>query len=152
VRRLADPRLAQLVVDALYFFAGRRYDLLAFVVMPSHLHWVFQPLEAWVNGLGPQGEERPPRQQIIHSINRFAAGECNKLLGVAGTFWQHESYDHWIRDAEEMERVIGYVEANPVKAGLGTAPEQWPFSSARDRSRTGTELGIPLVRPGGAAS
>src|SRR5207253_10722020 len=48
VRHLVDPRLAQIVRDAMYFFAGERYDLLAFVVMPSHFHGVFQPLAAWV--------------------------------------------------------------------------------------------------------
>src|SRR6266540_546743 len=31
-RHLKDPRLAQIVVDALLFFAGQRYDLLAFAV------------------------------------------------------------------------------------------------------------------------
>ena len=30
----------------------------------------------------------------------------------------------------ELERIIAYVEANPVKAGLVAAPEEWPFSSA----------------------
>src|SRR5262245_27164955 len=50
-RLLADDRLAQIVVDALCFFAGERYDLLGYVVMPSHLHWVFQPLERWLSTL-----------------------------------------------------------------------------------------------------
>jgi hypothetical protein len=43
VRYLADPALAKIVTDSLYFFAGERYDLLAYVVMPSHFHWVFRP-------------------------------------------------------------------------------------------------------------
>src|SRR5687767_11551378 len=42
VRHLADARLAQVVVDGMYHFAGERYDLLAFVVMPSHVHWLYQ--------------------------------------------------------------------------------------------------------------
>jgi type I restriction enzyme R subunit len=145
-RHLGDPQLAQLVVDALYFFAGQRYDLLAFVVMPSHLHWVFQPLPSWVNRLGDRGSARTVRERIVHSLNRYTAAACNKLQGGSGTFWQHESYDHWVRDAEELERVILYVEGNPVKAGLVAAPELWPFSSAHDRRRAGTEIGVPLVR------
>src|SRR5215218_4057009 len=44
-RYLEDPKLAQIVVDAFFFFAGERFDLLGYVVMPSHCHWVFQPLE-----------------------------------------------------------------------------------------------------------
>ena len=39
-----------------------------------------------------------------------------------------------------------YIEANPVKAGLVKAPEDWLFSSARDRNLFGLEFGEPLVR------
>src|SRR3954447_25407819 len=48
-RYLEIRELAQIVVSAFYFFAGERYDLLGYVVMPSHSHWVFQPIESWVN-------------------------------------------------------------------------------------------------------
>jgi REP-associated tyrosine transposase len=51
-RHLADPKIAQIVVDSMYFFAGARYDLLAYVVMPSHFHWLFRPLPPWVEELG----------------------------------------------------------------------------------------------------
>jgi hypothetical protein len=152
VRYLADPRLAQVVVDAFYFFAGERYDLLAFVVMPSHIHWVFWPVESWVLSLGDTARQRTPRERINHSLNSFTANGCNRLLGRTGPFWQHESYDHWVRDADELERIIQYVEGNPVKAALVTAPWEWPFSSAHDRRRRGLELGQPLLRVGPASS
>jgi REP element-mobilizing transposase RayT len=166
VRHLEDPRLARCVVDALYFFAGQRYDLLAFVVMPSHMHWVFQPLASWVNELKEKGTletcptesgvehvsnapaEPSPRQRIQHSINRHSALECNRLRGATGSFWQRESYDHWVRDIDELERIIRYVEANPVRSGLVKCPEEWPFSSAHDRKLYGLEFGEPLMRPG----
>jgi len=147
VRHLADARLAGEVVDSLYHFAGERYDLLAFVVMPSHLHWVFLPLEGWVSSLGESAQVRTPRERIVHSLNRYTGRECNRLLERTGSFWQHESYDHWVRDVEELERIILYVEGNPVKAGLVASPEDWPFSSARARKELGLELGKPLRRP-----
>jgi putative transposase len=45
-RHLEDPALATIVEDTLYFFAGQRYELIAYVVMPSHFHWVFRPTDA----------------------------------------------------------------------------------------------------------
>jgi putative transposase len=45
-------------------------------------------------------------------------------------FWQDESYDHWIRSERELQKIIRYVEWNPVKAGLADSVEQWPWSSA----------------------
>src|SRR4029077_11396271 len=116
-RHLEDPKLAQIVVDAFYFFAGERYDLLGFVVMPSHCLWFFQPLEAWVNSLPPTRRPLTPRQHIIHSIDRFTANACNRILGRTGAFWQREPYDHWIRSPEELERILLYIDGNPVKAG-----------------------------------
>ena len=65
VQHLRDPRLAQVVVDALYYFAGQRYDLLGFVVMPSHVHWVFQPLEAWIETLEGDIAIRKPSNILV---------------------------------------------------------------------------------------
>ncbi|MBI3823834.1 MAG: hypothetical protein HY289_14285, partial [Planctomycetes bacterium] len=143
VRWLQAPELAGIVVEALFFFAGQRYDLLGFVVMPSHLHWVFRPREEWVETL--EGTATP-RERICKSCNQFTGVECNRKLGRHGTFWQHESYDHWIRDAEELGRILLYVEGNPVKAGLVTSPEDWLFSSAWYRKKVGLEPGEPLRR------
>jgi len=56
--------------------------------------------------------------QVVHSVNSFTAHGCNRLLGRQGTFWQHESYDHWVRDDGELERIVDYIAWNPVKAGL----------------------------------
>lgn len=146
-RFLRDDRLASIVVDALYFFAGERYDLLAYVVMPSHFHWVFQPLEGWVRSLKPGDRLRTPRQRLVHSIDRFTASRCNRVLGRSGGFWQREPYDHWIRSPEELERILLYVEGNPVKAGLVQFPHEWRHSSAWERHQRGLALGEPLTRP-----
>jgi putative transposase len=140
-RSLETPSLAQIVVDAIRFFAEDRYDLYAYVVMPSHFHWLWLPRQGWVESLG---EWRTPRERITYSVNRFTSTQCNRLLNKKGPFWQKESYDHWVRDMEELERIIRYIEENPVKAGLAEAPEEWPFSSAHLRTVLGLEWGMPL--------
>jgi putative transposase len=148
-RALADPQLAKTVVDAMYHFAGVRYTLLAYVVMPSHLHWLFLPLSPWIQQF--DDANRTPREKIMYSLKRFTANACNRLLNRRGTFWQAESYDHWVRSHQEMERIIYYIEDNPVKAGLVQNPEDWPFSSAIDRKMAGLQWGEPLCRPGSAS-
>ena len=145
-KHLEDKRLAREVADACYFFAGERYDLLAYCVMPSHIHWVFQPRDEWVKSLPVEERVRSPRERIMHSLNRHTAKECNRLLGVTGTFWQHESYDHWVRDLDELERIIAYIENNPVKAGLVSRKEDWEYSSAHDRIKFAIATG-PLLKP-----
>ena len=141
-RVLENPALAQTVMDANRYFAEDRYDLYAFVVMPSHFHWLFQPRQSWIDTLAET--ERTPRERITYSVNRFTSTRCNKQLNRKGPFWQKESFDHWVRDIEELERIIRYIEENPVKAGLATTPEEWPFSSANLRRQRNVAWGATL--------
>jgi putative transposase len=144
VRHLADVELALVVTKAFFFFAGTRYDLLSFVVMPSHFHWVFRPLESWIGSLVPDARKYTPRERIMHSIKRYTAEQCNRRLRAEGRFWQPESYDHWVRDVDELERIINYIEYNPVKAGLVPVPKLWGFGSAQHREALGLAFGAPL--------
>lgn len=156
VRYLADQRLAPQVQDSLLHFAGVRYDLLAFVVMPSHYHWLFHPRSGWVETqvelghkvLGPK--RRTPRQLIVKSINGFSARECNRFLNRTGQFWQDECYDHVVRDDDELLRIIAYIENNPVKAGFVADPAEWLFSSAHLRKKLNVACGEPLLPARGA--
>jgi putative transposase len=141
VRWLADPAVAAQVASSLRHFAGERYDLSAFVIMPNHYHWLFRPREEWVASLVPTDPPRSPRERISYSIQRYSANQCNRLLGRQGQFWQHESYDHWVRDLDELERIIHYIENNPVRAGLCRTAAEWPHSSAALR----VQLGLPFA-------
>jgi putative transposase len=141
-RHLDDPVLARKVMNVLLYFGGQRYDVYAFVVMPSHFHWVFRPRDEWVERLiGPQS----PRERIMKNMKSYSSRQCNLHRGRSERFWQEESYDHWTRDADELSRIMHYVENNPVSAGLVRAPEEWPFSSARLRAEHGGIWGDAIV-------
>src|SRR5262245_44644841 len=71
--------------------------------------------------------------KITHRIKRRSARESNKLLGRTGDFWEHESYDHWIRAQEEWQRTIAYVRNNPVSAGLVKRWEDWRWTYVREQ-------------------
>ncbi len=103
---MKDPRIADIVATSIQHFAGQRYDLGAWCVMPNHVHLIISPRE---------GETLP---EILHSIKRHSAREVNKILGREGPFWQKESYDHLVRDGEDFVNQTGYVLENPEGAGL----------------------------------
>jgi type I restriction enzyme R subunit len=141
---LATPAVADCVRDAIYHFAGIRYELLAYVVMPSHFHWLFHPLAAGETTQEIGVTRRTAREKIMHSIKSYTANQCNRLLARGGPFWQDESYDHVVRNDDELLRIIQYVENNPIKAGLVSRPEDWRWSSAADRQRQLKVPGVPL--------
>ena len=47
-----------------------------------------------------------------------------------GAFWQHESYDRLLRNQDEFERAVHYVQQNPVRANLVSAPEAYAYGRA----------------------
>jgi REP element-mobilizing transposase RayT len=108
---LRDPRIAALVRDALRHFDVDRYDLIAWVVMPNHVHAVLRPLT---------GHELPA---ILHSWKSYTATQANRILGLSGTFWMPEYYDHLIRDEQDFAHAVEYIVSNPQRAGL----ENWPW-------------------------
>jgi REP element-mobilizing transposase RayT len=115
--RRAD--VAALVAKALCYFAGQRYQLQAWVIMPNHVHAVVRPLPGYT------------LSQILHSWKSYTAHEINSLLRrKESPFWQKESYDHLIRDEDDLLHCYSYTVMNPVKAGLCSVPEAWPWSSA----------------------
>ena len=147
VQHLEDDRLAKIVQDAFLYFADERYRLFAFVVMPSHHHWVFLPDEKWSEDLAAKERPRTPREAISHNIQSYTGTCCNKVLGATGQFWQWETFDHYARNEDELLRIIHYVEQNPVVAGLASKAANYSWSSAHLRKKLGLKLGdsIPKV-------
>jgi REP element-mobilizing transposase RayT len=117
---LRDTRVASMLVNALQYGETVRqlYHLHAWVIMPNHVHAVLDP------GV--------PMPGIMRWLKGRTGRMANRILGRTGMpFWQDESFDHWVRSAEELRAAIDYVEGNPVKAGLVGSKEQWAWSSVR---------------------
>jgi putative DNA methylase len=115
---LTRPAIAGIVQNALLHLGNEKYRLIAWVIMPNHIHFLIRPAE------------NHKLEKIIHSLKSFTAQQANKLLNRRGKFWQEEYFDRYIRNYEHFEKTINYIEMNPVKAGLCAKPADWKFSSA----------------------
>lgn len=103
---LRDPAIRQVATDALRYFPPHRVETGDFVVMPNHIHALMTP--------GNECE----LETVLHSIKSFTANLINARLGSSGKLWMHESYDHIVRDYEDLMRIQAYIRANPSQAGL----------------------------------
>jgi superfamily II DNA or RNA helicase/REP element-mobilizing transposase RayT len=121
---LSNPSIAQLVQDTLLHFDGDRYRMLAWVIMPNHVHVVVETLSGTTLA------------QTVRSWKNFTAREANKFLQRTGQFWQHDYFDRAPRDEQELYNIIDYIHNNPVKAGLVARAEDYPWSSASGDLRT----------------
>jgi len=138
---LRDPRIAKIAGVALLHFHNQRYELLAWCVMPNHVHVL---LHVW----------RTPLWKMVQNWKHFIQSQANRLLTErrlparldGGTNrnapcrrpalrWQREYWDTFMRDEEQERTAIRYIESNPVKAKLCRRPEDWSFSSAKFRDK-----------------
>jgi REP element-mobilizing transposase RayT len=132
------------VEGALLHFDGERYRLLAWVIMPNHVHVLVEPLsgfsvarlvQSWksftarrINLLLADGSEGPEcRAGARRSQGRPSRGWRSRAL------WQRDYWDRFIRNERHLLTAIRYIEENPVTAGLAAAAEGWSWGSARRR-------------------
>ena len=140
---LINEKIAQLIYDAIHAKDKKVYELLAYCIMPNHVHIVFKLIEDNVeqtlvccdNNSNKRTEVRSTvayqnyaLAKLLREIKGSTAREANKVLNRTGPFWQHESYDHVVRNDKELENIIRYVLNNPVKAGLVEKWEEWKWN------------------------
>jgi putative transposase len=120
-RDLAIPAVAELVQNALLRFDDERYALVAWCVMPNHVHALVETR---------QGHHL---DRVVHSWKSFTAHIANKLLGRSQRFWAPEYFDRYMRDDAQLATTRTYIEENPVRAALCDRSGDWPYSSASYR-------------------
>ena len=120
-RWLADPAIARLVADDLHMRDGHEWRLVAYCIMLNHVHIVLTPQTG-------RAEEPFALAELMRAFKGCTARAANVRLGRRGAFWQHESYDHVVRDQDELARIVSYVKNNPVKAGLVAGWDEWPWT------------------------
>ena len=97
-----------------------RIHLYAIVVMPDHVHMLFQPLR-------DQDGWPFPLVDILQCLKGGTAHRINKLLGTSGPVWEEESFDHVLRSDESLKEKAEYIRQNPVEAGLARNPEEYQW-------------------------
>lgn len=105
----------------------------AYCLMPNHVHFVAVP--STEDGL---------RRTFAMPHKRYTA-MINRRNGWTGHLWQGR-FNSSVMDEEHLMAAVRYVSLNPVRAGLVTRAEDWPWSSARAHLTTRDD-GIVTVAP-----
>jgi REP element-mobilizing transposase RayT len=134
---LQDPIVATTVQNCLFWFNGQRYSLYCWVIMPNHVHVLFQPINGWTLSKIVASWKKFTARDICDYRRRQGAnlsvGLANQEIGAPkkmSPVWQREYWDRCIRDERHFRCTLEYIINNPVKAGLVSYPEDWKWSSA----------------------
>lgn len=130
--RLDSTEFAAIISTRLHEFDNKYYTLIAYSIMPNHVHVLFDFSCQVSDKSGLISNEIPSKYKQLHEVMKLIKGgtafSINKLAGRFGQLWASESYDRVVRDLEERANVIHYILNNPVKAGLVSKWEDWPYS------------------------
>jgi len=128
-RWLGDRRIAEMLCIEIERGAAElpvEYVLHEYVVMPNHVHLFITPVI--------------PMHEIMQRLKGSSARFANTILGREDkAFWQQESFDHFSRNVHEFGKIRGYIARNPVKVGLATTADEWPWSSAHRRKTSSVD-------------
>ena len=119
---LFHPEMAATLQSAFQHHAGRRYELLSWVIMPNHVHILIRP--SWSLPRIVQGWKSWSARWALLNAARL------ELALPVGGFWMRGYWDRYIRNEDHLASALDYIHQNPVKAGLCASAGQWPWSSA----------------------
>ncbi|MEM7059310.1 MAG: transposase [Pseudomonadota bacterium] len=131
--------------------ADRPFEIIAWVVLPDHLHCIWRlpvgdrkfPVRwgaiksRFTMSLRRAGFSPPTELPVVKS-GRYAGlkprlRENKRERGI----WQRRFWEHHIRNDEDLAAHIRYCWFNPVKHGLVKHPADWPYSSLHRDLRMG---------------
>ncbi|MBI4465993.1 MAG: transposase [Acidobacteria bacterium] len=94
------------------------YQLHAFVLMPDHFHVLITPTS------------NVTLERAVQYIKGGSARRLGEELRLRFPVWQRGFSDHRIRDTEDYQNHVYYIEQNPVKERLVKVVNEYPWSSA----------------------
>ena len=98
---LRNQNARQFLVEAMKFHNGKSCKIIAYVVMPNHVHILMQLLSDFT------------LDKIIQSIKRYSSVRIRQLLNISDKIWMRRYFDRLVRDEEDLVRYIEYVCENP---------------------------------------
>jgi len=104
------------------------FRLTNFCIMPTHIHLLIQP------------EEGTNLSRIMQWIKIQSAKRWNFIHGCTDHMWGQTYFSRPIKDQNEYDFVMEYIDQNPVKAGLSETSYDWKASGAFYKAHGLTEL------------
>ena len=134
-----DNKCCDILINNIKHYQQRyEFDIIAFVIMPSHFHWILkvEPKKGTISA-------------IMRDIKKYSAWDILEYLQKCKSpllfhfmstkakkqkrqLWMHRFDDKVIRNQKMLWTKIKYIHNNPVEEGLINKPEEYKYSSSRN--------------------
>ncbi|NCD34492.1 MAG: transposase [Spartobacteria bacterium] len=133
---LRKPSIAKLIIENWKHYEGSRYRLIAYVVMPNHVHVLIHAHEGYALGKIVQAWKgytgRMIAKQLSGSADRLVGSSnsnADQTVGAPAQIWHREYWDRFIRNEQHYQSAIAYIRNNPVTAKLVAQSSDWPYAT-----------------------
>jgi REP-associated tyrosine transposase len=125
---LTTPIAAAALLEAIEYERHTEHAyVLAYAIMPDHLHLLLVPREPM------------DVSTVLHNLKSFSGKIINRGLERTGPVWQKNFHDRVIRNERQLETAIEYIHRNPVAAQLAARAQDYKWCSAHASARTDIE-------------
>jgi REP-associated tyrosine transposase len=119
------------------------FKIVGYVLMPEHFHLLIGPSpSANPSRLVQSLKERTAKFLLANLQARREHPWCARMLAAVTLppsvrlhgphrVWQRRFYDLNVWSEQKRLEKLNYMHGNPVKRGLASSPDQWPWSSFR---------------------
>ena len=133
---LSEDRCKDIITSSLLFLRKeKRVHIYAFVIMPNHMHLIWQMMEEHKREDVQRDFLKFTSQQMLKIMRNENAPIQRELLVFAKDrkhqVWRRNSLSIPLWSTRVMWQKVDYIHDNPVRAGLCDKPEDYKYSSAR---------------------
>lgn len=138
-------KFCQILLNNICYYRKKlKFKLLAYCILPDHLHLLIRPRRRFNISQIMQ----LIKYRTTSDIRKFEISHCSGEPGsplhngneICGTIWQKSFYDRIIRNDRQLQNTINYINCNAVHHELVDDPVKWPYSSYHNHYQTGKEI------------
>lgn len=123
---LGNEIMAKKVFDALIFYDNNKYELIAWSIMPNHVHTLIRTIDEL--GLILQLWKSYTGKWAIKNNKKYCLG----LKTETDRFWMKDYWDRYMRNEQHFINTIRYILDNPKKANLPQSHPAYSFTGIRE--------------------
>jgi len=106
---LTDPHVADMLINgAIKYEQLGHWFVHLLVIMPDHIHAILT-------------------FNLDQGIRKTVSSWKGYQAKICGVRWQSDFFEHRLRNDDEYAEKACYMRMNPVRKGLVSTPEQWPY-------------------------
>ena len=142
LRIFTSPSFIIPILDSLNFYRYQHQcKLFGYVIMPDHLHLLLSSIgKAQVISNFMRDFKRFTSGRISRQAELEGKEDWTKIFQESGErsqrawkqVWQESFWEEMIYTERFMRQKLNYIHRNPVRAGMVSAPEDFPYSSYRN--------------------